>query len=397
MQMYVASTFEIDDTALAVKEIMQGLPTGIIEEAQKKNAVGIVTSHVDALTAGVMQALCAEFPFDIVGMSSFASGGAQKVDMSLLTFTVFLSEDILFATSLSQSIDFEDAASSNCTSALEDAYTNLVEKLGTPPQVLLFYAPFSSTVTGQDITTHLTKISHGVPLFGALASDNTADCSESYVVYNTKFEKNHIALLGMGGPIQPVFYFASLAHDSIRNRKSIITASEGNTVYTVNDMPVMDYIYSLGLSTTDWLEAGTVIPFLVDYKDGAPLVARELFGISPEKHAVFGGEMPVGAQIHLAMQSSESIAQSAQGVVEKILTHKDSAYGALVVTCVGRSLILGGRPLLEAQMCLENIQEQLPCQLVYARGEICPTYLPNGQTQNRFHNFSFVVCVLEKI
>ncbi len=397
MQMYVASTFEIDDTALAVKEIMQGLPAEIIEEAQKKNAVGIVTSHVDALTAGVLQALCAELPFDIVGMSAFASGGAQKVDMSLLTLTVFISEDILFATSVSQDINFEDAGNGNYASALEASYADLVEKLGAPPQVLLFYAPFSPVVTGQDITTHLSKISQGVPLFGALASDNTADCSESYVVYNTKFEKNHVVLLGMGGPIQPFFYFASLAHDTIRNKTSIITASQGNTVYTVNDMPVMDYIYSLGLSTTDWLEAGTVIPFLVDYKDGAPLVARELFGISPEKHAVFGGEMPVGAQIHLAMQSSESIVQSAQGVIEKTLAHKDSAHGALVVTCVGRSLILGGRPLVEAQMCLEKTQEQLPCHLVYARGEICPTYLPNGQTQNRFHNFSFVVCVLEKV
>ncbi len=396
MQVYVAHTFELDDAALAVKEILQGLPAGILEEAQNKHAVGIVSTHADALSAGIMQAFHEIMPFDVVGMSTFGSAGAGEADLALLTFTLFISQEVRFATAMTEVLDLEDAVHGNFQQALEKAYTTIEEKLGEKPCLLITYAPFSPEVTGQSITTYLTKISQGVPLFGALASDETAHCSNSYVMHNAEYAKDRLVLLAMAGPITPHFYIASLVPDSLRNKTSLITAAEENTVYTINDMPVMDYVYGLGFSANAWLEAGTVIPFLVDYKDGSPLVARELFGVSAEKHAIFGGEMPIGAQIYLAMQSSEGILQSAESVVEKICAHSDSACAALVVNCVGRSLILGGNPLAEAHKSIEKLEGRLPYHHIYARGEICPVYLPNGQSQNRFHNFSFVVCVLEK-
>ncbi len=402
MHMYVAHTLEIDDAALAVEEILQGLPATITEEIQNKNAVAIVTTHADAFSAGILEALTKALPCPIVGMSAFASCGAGEADLSLLTVTLFVSQKVRFATVMTETLDLADAVHGNYKDALEKAYAHLEKELGGKPDLLVAYAPFSSEVTGQDITTHLTTISQNVPLFGALASDSSAACDESYVIHNTQYHKKRLTLLAMAGPIKPTFYLASLPPDSIRNKTSLITAAEGNTVYKVNDMPVMDYVYGLGLSADDWLKAGTIIPFLVDYKDGSPLVARELFGVSADKHAIFGGEMPVGSQLHLALQSSEGILQSAQEVLEQVVAHttsapKDAVCGALVINCVGRSLILGGNPLGEAQKTLEKLEELLPYQHVYARGEICPVCLPHGKSHNRFHNFSFIVCVLENI
>ncbi len=57
MQVYVAHTYEIDDAKMAVEEIFNCLPSDILEQVKEKNAVGIVTTHADAIASGVLQAL----------------------------------------------------------------------------------------------------------------------------------------------------------------------------------------------------------------------------------------------------------------------------------------------------------------------------------------------------
>ncbi len=328
-------------------------------------------------------------------MTSIASCVNGQADISLLTFVILVSDSLRFATVLSEPLFIQNVHNDDYKQVLDNAYAQLQEKLATPMTMMFTYAPFVQEVLGQDITTHLAQISNNVPLFGALACDHTSHSQDSYILYNGISTKNSLVLLGITGSVRPKFFFASLLPDSIQNKKSYITASDENIVHYVNDMPVLDYIHSLGLTVEAWEEAGAVIPFLVDYNDGSPMVARELLGVTQEHSVIFGGEMPVGGQLHLALQSPEGILQSATLLLEKVIEQKNTINSVFIVNCVGRSLILGSNALAEAQKTIEVLGNDFPYHLVYARGEICPTYVPSGQSQNRFHNFSFVICIFE--
>ena len=58
-----------------------------------------------------------------------------------------------------------------------------------------------------------------------------------------------------------------------------------------------------------------------------------------------------------------------------------------------RSVTLGIDQRAEGEKVRELIDGKMVYQLCYSGGEICPVYDENGKTTNRFHNFSFVVCI----
>jgi hypothetical protein len=41
------------------------------------------------------------------------------------------------------------------------------------------------------------------------------------------------------------------------------------------------------------------------------------------------------------------------------------------------------------------LKGKLPYMLGYSGGEICPVYNDKGQPSNRFHNFTFVACMIK--
>ncbi len=387
MKIYTAHSYEIDDAQSAVQDILQALP---LAEIQHKNAVALMTVHTDAVESGVVAAISEALPFDVLGMTSFASQVQGEADLALISLVVLVSEHITFATVLS------DSLRENYSQALDKAYADVRAKLGQDPSLAIISGPFSRHMSGQEITTHLSHLLGNCPLFGGLAADHTSEAESTYVFHNGKAYAHRVALLCMAGPVKTRFALASLRPDTIQKNKAIITASNGNTVYTVNDMPVMNYIYSLGLSSEDLESAGVVLPFVVDYNDGSPLVAREVLGVTSEKHLYFGGNMPTGAQIYLALQSPEEVLQTAQNVLDIVTEHKDDIYGALIVSCAGRSVILGADPLAEALQALDTLGTDFPFHHIYARGEICPVSVPSNDIDNRFHNFTFSVCMFEK-
>ncbi len=387
MQMYVAHTYEIDDPQDAVQDIMQALP---LEAMEGKNAVGIITTHTDAVTNGVIAALAEALPFDFVGMSVLASCGDNEADIGILTLVVLVSEENTFATAISSPLR------DGYKEALDGVHGTLTKKLGVLPTMAYVCAPFSRSISGQDITSYLTNISDNMPLFGGLASTHMSDAEGSTVFCNAEVDDNAVAMVYISGPLKTHFAFASLDPDELQNKKALITASEGNIVFTVNDMPVMNYMYSLGLSTEELTGSGTVLPFLVDYHDGSPLVAREVLGITPEKHVTFGGEMPTGSSIYIAIQTAEDVLGKARNMLELIQSKSDTLDCVLVVGCAGRSVILGGDPLGEARDALQMLDKKLPYHQNYSRGEICPVTFDDGRLQNRYHNFTFTVCMFEK-
>lgn len=383
ISMRTACTVEIDEPDAALSDILQQLDR---EKELLRHSVGLLTCHPDFLSSGVVKAVCDNLPFDVVGTTTFGAATKKAAEQELLTLSVLTSDEVRFSATLSDALDKEQEG------PVARACEKLQSNLGERPSLVLAYAPMLQHVGGERLVRLLDKTLSGVPLFGTLACDHNFDFHDSRVIFNGTPHADRLALVAAAGPVNCSFLTISVPENNAEKQNAIITESEGNVVKKVNGLPVLDYLESLGLTREAGLEGSKSIPVILDYNDGAPPVARCFYMISPEGYAVCGGDMPTGATFALSSMEAEDVILSAEQILDKV-AGMGSCSGMLCFPCIVRSVTLGVDQMAEARRVKEKTAAALPYQLCYSGGEICPAYHENGTTTNRFHNFSFAVCL----
>lgn len=385
IKMLTAYTTEIDEAAAAVAEILGQLNP---EAELLKNSVGILTCHAEYLETGVAKAVCENLPFDVVGITTLGSGTEEGTDLESLTISVLTSDDVSFSAVLTDSLETDQEG------PIQEAYAKAKEAAPDSPSLLLAYAPLLQHVGGERLVRLITAASDNVPVFGTLTCDHNFDFHDARVIFNGEAYNDRMALIALSGPVSWRFLTISVPEGKAEKQNAIITESEGNVVKKVNGVPVLDYLETLGLTRDAGLEGSKSIPVILDYNDGTPAVARCFYMISPEGHAVCGGDMPTGATFALSTMEDSDVILSSEQILDKVLGAENTA-GMLVVSCIVRSVTLGVDQLAESRRILERTDGKLPYQLCYSGGEICPVYQEDGRTANRFHNFSCAICLFE--
>lgn len=380
---FTACTSEIDEPELAVREILEQLGAA---RGLKKHSVGILSCHADFLESGVVADLQEKLPFPLVGITSLGSATQAQYGIDILSLCVLSSDEVVFSVALTGSLEDEQDA------PIQEAYARAASNLSEAPSLVFAFAPMLNHVGGERLLHYLDKAGKGTPVFGTLTCDHNFDFSLAQVLYRGKHYKDRMAMVLMSGPVRASFFTIAVPEDNIHKQSAVITASQGNVVQTVNDRPVLEYLESIGLSRSAGLEGSKNIPIVLDYNDGTPPVARCFYMISPEGYAVCGGEMPMDSTFALGRMEGEDVLRSAQTVLERI-QKETRATGLFIVSCIVRSVTLEMEPLAEAARVRELLPSNLPYFLCYSGGEICPVYGKAGQIANRFHNFSFTVCV----
>jgi hypothetical protein len=171
----------------------------------------------------------------------------------------------------------------------------------------------------------------------------------------------------------------------------VITASDGCFLQQVNNLPLPDYLETLGIRK-EGLAAITSIPILVDYGDGSKPVALSMYALS-EQGSLCGGKMPVGATVTLAHVDYQSVIDTARETVGAAL--KESAiHGIIAIPCFTRILVAS--PKVDDEMALTDklVGAEIPLFIGYSGGEICPLYNAAGAAVNRFHNLTYTLMTL---
>lgn len=386
---FTAYTDEVDDIESAVAQIQEQLA---VKENLLAHSVGIVSCYSDFVTSGVLQAICDALPFDIVGTTTLGSTADGTEDEILLTLMVLTSDDVAFATGLSAPIDAENV------DILREAYAKAAGTLTEKPALMLSFAPLLMNVGGDFFVHALDEITGGVPNFGTIAVDHHQDYHEATVLYNGQAYRDRYAFILLCGSVQPKFYVASISSEKVFQEKGVVTASQGNQLQTVNNMPVADFLVSLGLQKN---EDGSItgvnsFPFVMDLNDGTMPIVRVMFALTPEGYAVCGGDVPVGATLSVgSIDAAEVVSTTEQRLKEALAA--DSHQCLLIYSCVGRYFAMGYNPTGEIESIQALLQGSgLPYHFAYSGCEICPVSRGNGApaTMNRSHNDTCVICAL---
>ena len=333
--MLTAHTLEMDEPGVAVADILGQLN---LAEGLRKNAVGIMTCHADFLDSGVVKAVCDSLPFDVIGITTLGAATNQAADLEILTISVLTSDDVAFSAVLTNSLETEQEAPIKAACAAAKAALPPASPGSSPePSLVLAYAPLLNHVGGERLVRLVDAALGGTPLFGTLACDHNFDFRDSQVIYNGEAYRDRLALAMLAGPVKWRFLTISVPEEKAEKQNAIITESEGNVVKKVNELPVLDYLETLGLTREAGLEGSKSIPVILDYNDGTPPVARCFYMISPEGHAVCGGEMPTGATFALSSMEPEDVILSAEQILDRVLAGEQST-GMLVISCIVRSV-----------------------------------------------------------
>ncbi|MDL2219527.1 FIST C-terminal domain-containing protein [Ruminococcaceae bacterium OttesenSCG-928-O06] len=381
----VAYTGEIDDAQAAVEEVRAQLA---LPGSLQKNAVGIIACHYEFVLSGVAKAVCQALPFDVVGTITSAQAVQQESGTLLLTLMVLTSDDVRFVTKLSSSL--LEAPGEKIAAAYREVAAAEAEK----PALILPYAPFMVQNSGDEYVNVLTEASGGVPCFGTLAVDDTADFSNCFLLYNGQDYRDRLGMILLYGDLQPKFFIATISQGKILDKAALVTKSAGHILMEVNGRPVVEYFEDLGLTkASETSYAMTSLPFMLDYGDGTPPVSKVFIGLTPEKYAICAGAMPEGATLYIGVFDKEDVLTTTGEAADKALADIQDAGGLLIYSCISRNMSMGSDLLAELDLIRDKAGEKLPFMMAYSGGEICPTQVSGTQAINRFHNNAFVACV----
>ena len=154
-----------------------------------------------------------------------------------------------------------------------------------------------------------------------------------------------------------------------------ITRASGNVLYELDGSPALDlYKTYLGPHAADLPSSGLLFPLSIA-GEGDRRIVRTILGIDEAAGSLtFAGDMPEGAQARLMKANVDRLIDGAHGAADASIEPLagNTASVAILISCVGRKLVLKQRVEEE----VESVREVLGADTVlggfYSYGEISP-------------------------
>ncbi|MDR0949485.1 MAG: FIST C-terminal domain-containing protein [Lachnospiraceae bacterium] len=386
-----AFTYELDDPALAVKEIITQLKNFELMQ----NTIGIVLCDTEFINTAIYKEIARALPFPIVGETTMNQAVPGQVGTFLLTLMVLTADDVTFSAGITEEIQ----SGGEALTPLTEAYYEAAAKLPTPPKLILCFPPYFHFNAGDIYVEAFEKLCPGVPIFGSPAIDDSLSAFDNCsVIYNDTDTKVKMTFVLISGNVHPRFEVLTLTEDSRLPFSGEITKSTKNIVEEINGIPTGKYLEECGLIENREFNGGLVfVPFMVDLKkkedyDGVVIV-RSVVRFDENRNGVFQGNMYQHSVFTLARPTGSHILPATKEIIRRIENMPD-ANAVLIFACALRRMALGSQALAEPQMINESLSGKVPFLFGDAGGEICPTSYQEGKLSNRFHNFSIVACIL---
>lgn len=373
---YSAFTTEVDDPEFAVSEIFEQID---IENGLMENTVGFLTCHLDYIKNGVVAALSEKLPFDVVGINTQDScvlGGVERMALCLYVLTA---DDVFFAA------EYTAPLTENPEAALEAAFMSAAKKLGTKPAMAFVFSPMLGGLYAEGALGKVKALLGDVPIFGGSAIDYTDRMREPLTILNGKATREGLSLVLIGGAFSPRFYTATLKTDNRYKNKAVVTESQYNQLISVNDVPIMEYLESVGLAAEGTIRGTGAVPLLIDYGDGKEPISRIIMGVTAEGNVLVSGAVYPGGTFSVGVLDANDVVLTARETISKAAAQAEN--GMFAFSSAGRGMTLGIDWDVEMNAVCESAGE-LPFLFAYTGGELCPI----GNEGNAYLNCSLVVC-----
>ena len=384
IRMFTAFTEEIDDAETAVSEILNQLD---LDGGLLSNSVGILHCSCDYDESDVVRALCGHLPFDVVGCTSMSVQVPGIKSQLALTVTVLTSDDVKFVSGVSSHI------SDYLNEPMTEVYGRVIGNMPEKPALIMPFIPFMMNIGGDEFVEKINELSERqIPAFGTVSISNEQDSSRGYTIHNGEFYPASAVLLALAGSVDPMFFSAAVPEDKILKQKAIVTEVSKNILKTVNYMPAVAFLESIGLAKDGNLTGFESMPFVIKLNDDSVLT-RACISSTPDGEVILCGSIPIDSTLSIATMGAEDILTTTAEKVREALA-KSGGRNMIIYSCAARSWMLGTKVMAEHDKVDECIGDAAVYHFVYSGGEIFPTFLKDGSISNQFQNDTMIICAL---
>jgi hypothetical protein len=251
-------------------------------------------------------------------------------------------------------------------------------------------------VNGSELVAGLTKhLPQEVTLTGGLAGDGDR-FQETLVLWDGPPESDRIAVLGLYGDRIKVG-FGSLGGWDAFGPERLVTRSEGNILYELDEQPALAlYKKYLGEYASDLPASGLLFP--LGLRNAAEeSIVRTILGVNEAEHSLtFAGDMPQGVHARFMKANFDRLIDGAVGAAQTSYKAIGSTSPelALLISCVGRKLVLKQRIEEEVEGVREVLGQNTVLAGFYSYGEISP-FTPSAKCE--LHNQTMTITTLSEL
>jgi hypothetical protein len=300
--------------------------------------------------------------------------GTQVSDDSLVVTAIYFEHTQLRTAQVSLGANPDSHFAGEC---LARALPHSVGAEGGAPEDKLAHVLVLSdglSVNGSDLVRGLMKhLPEGVAVTGGLAGDS-ARFGKTLVFRNDTPETGAIAAVGLYGNRLQVG-FGSLGGWDPFGPERLVTRSIANVLFELDGRPALSlYKKYLGEHAKGLPATGLLFPLSVRAKPGETPVVRTILAVDEQRQSMtFAGDVPEGAHARFTKANVDRLVDGAVGAARASLqAGRVAPELAILISCVGRKLVLKQRVEEELEGVRSVVGEQAALTGFYSYGEIAP-------------------------
>jgi hypothetical protein len=258
------------------------------------------------------------------------------------------------------------------------AFRRLAEHFNNHKLKSLFVLSDGQLVNGTDLVNTLQdSLPTGTVISGGLAGDGTR-FSETVLWHNANSGSGKIIGCGFYGDNLKVAHGSMGGWDPF-GPKRLVTKSHDNILYSLDNKPALElYKTYLGEHAENLPSSALLFPLLITRDDEQPEVIRTILNINEHDNSmIFAGDIPEGSYAQLMKANFERLIDGAEtaakNTVSSVLNkHPQNDTLVIMVSCVGRRLVLNQRSEEELEAVKETLGNANHYTGFYSYGEISP-------------------------
>lgn len=255
-----------------------------------------------------------------------------------------------------------------------DAGSDLIRKL--PKENLAHVLVFSdgSLVNGSELVKGVKAIiPENILVTGGLAGDG-AHFVSTLVGSNENPIQGRIVAIGLYGHAIQISHGTQGGWDVFGLEKTV-TKSEQNVLHEIDGQNALDlYKKYLGDEAKNLPSSALLFPLSVSISGIEQPIVRTILSIDEnEKTMTFAGDIPMNSKVRFMKANFENIKNAAAYAAENSLKNRNTSPSfALLISCVGRKMILSEHVSDEVKAISNTFQNKTPMAGYYSYGEISP-------------------------
>ncbi|WP_295748572.1 FIST N-terminal domain-containing protein [Undibacterium sp.] len=282
-------------------------------------------------------------------------------------------------------LHFEAVAFKVATATLEsmeksfDAGADLAKKMLAPELKAVLVLGQGVNINGSGLIAGMaSELGDAMPVTGGLAGDDGAFV-KTYTLSNAGVSSSEVVAIGFEGE-KLIFSHGSFGGWKAFGPTRKVTRCVGNILYELDGAPALDvYKKYLGEYAKDLPGSGLLFPFemLSDARESLGQI-RTILGVNEEDGSlVLAGVINPDGYLRLMHAHTNDLVDGAETAAKASIAAAPDCQGqalGLLVSCVGRKLVMGGRVDEEVEAVQEILGENTVLCGFYSNGEICPGY-----------------------